>query len=445
MEKTLSSQSKKNKNLILQFLFLILVTLVLLVAQIWMHPGTNDDLSYRTVLGEKSLWDFLQDRYLTWSSRVVIEAVMIPLAAANPWVWRVLNIFVILLLVWNTGDLFAIKKEDSLKAQGIFFALTWIIPFGSLFSAGWITTTTNYLWALSFGMLALRPVKHFLLDEKCALWEDILCPICMIYAANMEQMGAILFGIYLVFGIYLLITKKKIPFYHVFLFGLAAASLVFILCAPGNGSRNRQEIERFFPEFADMSLGQKLLMGFLENSHYYISGGHDRVCIVFAVFSAVLLVCFGLREREKNAGKARFWKWCVAAVPFLSYLLFAHVFHFLLYTVHIPRARNLLGVMNENRQVPGQSYFSAPMIGIQVAAYLVVFGCVAVTICFLHGKSKETLLELLILAAGFASRLILGFSPTIYASGDRTALFCSMAILIVTLRNIDWILNKHLV
>ena len=39
------------------------------------------------------------------------------------------------------------------------------------------------------------------------------------------------------------------------------------------------------------------------------------------------------------------------------------------------------------------------------------------------------------------SRVIVGFSPTLYASGDRTAIYCSAAILIVTLRNLQYFLG----
>ena len=69
--------------------------------------------------------------------------------------------------------------------------------------------------------------------------------------------------------------------------------------------------------------------------------------------------------------------------------------------------------------------------------YLVVLLCVIISICWIHGRNFETLLELTIIAAGFMSRFMIGFSPTIYASGDRTALFASVALLIIVMRNIQ--------
>ena len=103
----------------------------------------------------------------------------------------------------------------------------------------------------------------------------------------------------------------------------------------------------------------------------------------------------------------------------------------------MPRGRRLLSVLAENRQIAGQGDFSVFMVGVQTVVYLAVLVCVALTIYRLHGAGKETVLELLILTAGFLSRVIMGFSPTIYASGDRTALFCSIAVLILILRNLS--------
>lgn len=408
--------------------------LVLLAVQGCIHPDFGDDLTYARVWMEKPLHVFLKDRYDWWSSRVVIEAVMMPLVAGNSLIWRALNIVMILLLVWITADLFGVR--DKLEAQAIFFTLMWIVPLGSLSSAGWITTTVNYLWCLVLGLVAMRPIKHWLTEEKCPKWEYIVCPLCVLYAANMEQMGAILLGVYLVFGLYLLVDKRKLSPFYVAQLVLIVASLYFILSAPGNRNRTNQEIERFFPEFAEMGVGAKLLMGFLENAHYYIAGGHDKVCYLFACLAGVLFLCFAAKERG-------ILRRLVAFCPLAAYWCCAHLFPFLLYEVNISRARNLFGVLSENRQVPGQSYFSGSMIAIQATAYLLVLVCVAVTIYFLHGKSSETLLQLLILGAGFTSRLIMGFSPTIYASGDRTAIFCSMAILIVVLRNLQlWLQRK---
>lgn len=115
------------------------------------------------------------------------------------------------------------------------------------------------------------------------------------------------------------------------------------------------------------------------------------------------------------------------------------------------RGGRVVGLFSMNRCLPGGGGvldylgwipYSMGEVLLQAGVYLAVLICVALTIYFLHGRSRETLLEFVILGAGLLSRLILGFSPTIYASCSRTTLFCSAAILIVCLRNLQFFWNR---
>lgn len=197
---------------------------------------------------------------------------------------------------------FICHQGGGVKSQITFFVLLWAIPIGSIHSPGWITTTTNYLWVLVLGLVALRPVKHWLMQEKLSVWEYAICP----------------------------------------------------------------------PAF-------------------YWGIGH------------------------------------------LGNAMLAHGM--------FPVGGHWIGVLGMNRQLPELGNYPASMVAVQAIAYLFLLGCIAASIYFIHGRSKETLLQFVILAAGFLSRIIMGFSPTIYASGDRTALFCSAAVLIVTLRNLQFYLD----
>lgn len=409
----------------------MLFPVILFAVQSGIHPGLEDDIIFAGYWERRPHPEFLRLRYQTWTSRVFIEAGLMPLAAAEPIIWQLLNILVILLLVWIAADLFGLENKP--QARLLFFVLMWMLPLRSLCSAGWITTTMNYLWCLTFGMVAMRPIKHWLAGERCPQWEYALCPFCMLYAANMEQMCAVLLGVYLVSGVYLWFRHRKLTVFYGLQLLIAVASLRLICAAPGNQKRMVYEAGRYFPEFVGMHVGEKLHMGFVENAHYYIAGGHEQVCYLFAALSGVLFLCLAMGEQKS----AKALKLSVALCPLAAYWLFAYGFRFLLYTLRVPRGRNLLSVLAENRQLAGQGNFSGVMVGIQTLVCLAVLACVALTVYFLHGAGGETMLELLVLTAGFFSRVIMGLSPTIYVSGDRTALFCSAAVLFVILRNLD--------
>lgn len=427
---------KKNIEAVKRQIPWVILFFLLLGLHFLAETGLDDDAFFGSALADSTLPAFLAGRYNEWSSRVLIEAAVVWCASAAPWVWRLLDTLMILTLVWNITDLLGIRKR--LQDALLFFVMLWTVPLISLSSAGWITTTMNYLWPLTLGIVAMRPASYWLGVKQPAkrygVWEGILYSGCLLYAANMEQMGAILLGFYLVFGAVLLLEKKKLPLLYVLQFILLALSMVFVLAAPGNGVRNAVEAERFLPEHGALSAGQKLLLGFLETMHYYLAAGQDKSCFVFALLAGVLFVRAVRRGRGRKAG----WIGSLLALcPLLFYWIIGQMSNWLLYGVNLTRGRNGIAVLSFNRELPGLGEYGASLVAFQTACYLVVIGCTIAVIGLLHGKSRETLLEWLILAAGFASRLLVGFSPTIYVSGDRTALFCSVAILIVAWRNLQ--------
>lgn len=443
----------RGRNIKLQKQMVVTGLLFLILVICWkdINLGFGDDLVYKKVWEEKLLVDFLQSRYNWWSSRVVIEAVMMLLIAAKPCVWWILNIGMVIVLVKITADLFG--GDNKLQAQLIFFAIMWIVPIDTINGTGWIATTLNYLWPLALGLVAMRPLKHWFKNENCARWEYIICPLCVLFASNAEQMAAILIGVYLLSGVFLVIYKKRIPLFFMVQLLLIIASLYFTMRSPGNRNRYYQEMARYFPEFGELGVGSKLLLGFLVNAQYYIGGGYDKSCYLFACLAGVLFLCFLTRELHKTdhsmaREKIPYDRWkrkikfMVAVCPLLAYCMCAHFFHFLIYKANVPRLRNLFAVFSENRELPIRSVYPAYIIILQMIFYLAVFVCVFLVIYFLHGRTHETIFELLILCIGYASRMIMGFSPTIYASGSRTAIFCSMAVLIVLMRNIQLWLEK---
>lgn len=172
--------------------------LILLYIQLHLQMGWGDDVWFAQ--NNESLVECVVYRYRTWSSRVLIEAGVLLMTAMPDWVWRMLNILIILLLVWIVSDLFGIERNGSkIQAKILFFALMWVVPTGCINEVGWIATTMNYLWPLTLGLVAARPVKHWIREEKCPMWEYIVCPLCLLCGANMEQVAALLWG-----GIYCL-------------------------------------------------------------------------------------------------------------------------------------------------------------------------------------------------------------------------------------------------
>lgn len=437
----------KNFNNILKkdllfYIFIAVFCSILLLIHFRIDIFWGDDMHFVQQLEEWKLFPLLKERYMKWSSRIIIEFFLIMLSAFAPDLWRVLNVVIILLLLWNVTDLFGGK--DKKISFILFSSIIWLIPISSIYNAGWISTTLNYLWPLSLGLIALRPLAHNISGQKCRKWEYICCPLCLVFAANMELMCAIILGAYLLYLILFLVQKKQITFIFYTQLFLSVLSIGFILISPGNEYRKLQEIERFMPEFADMSVSSKLLMGLIENGNYYFASGYIDICYVMGALTGIMLLIF-LSDIKNRKCKRFLWLQSVIILcPFIAYWSFTFLFFYLLYYMHIPKFRNVLAVLSENRFILEKSNFSMSLVLLQASIYFLVFLCLFFAVYVIHGWTQETFIQMVILGAGFCSHMVLSFSPTIYMSGARAALFCSMGILIVTFRNLVILWDKNI-
>lgn len=189
--------------------FGISVVLVFLM-NLRMNHLFNDDIVFSTCLEDYSLRDFLFGRYMWWSSRIFIEAVTVTLCRVPIFVWQFLNTVAIILLAVGVERVCGVRRS----AWGaVTFLLLFFVfePVEFWTSAGYIASSTVYLWTASCGVWALIPLRSFLNLEKRNCWIDFLLFPVVIYAANAEQMCGILCGIYVFVGggNYLIFVKKE--------------------------------------------------------------------------------------------------------------------------------------------------------------------------------------------------------------------------------------------
>lgn len=401
-----------------------IIVIAIFILQFFCRGQFGDDIVFADVLDEMSLAEFLNKRYYTWSSRVIIEAFLVFIVSWDPWIWQILNGLVIIILIDAVSKTFGLGEKHQNKI--LFSCLLLTIPISSLNSAGWITTTMNYLWPLSFGMIVIASLRQIIIGNLKISGFLVSLP-AIIYAANMEQMAALLLGAYIVCGIYMLSTQKQIHWMYFVQLIFIILSLCFILFCPGNARRTIMETEKYFPVFEELTVIQKLCMGFLVNARHYIAEAGRPL---FLVLNTTLVIGVIIKNKKNPL------RWVIACFPILSILLLEAI-KILSLAGLWNKGLRLLEVIWNNNSIAAASIFKEEFILIQMLYYLVVLLCVIISICWIHGRNFETLLELTIIAAGFMSRFMIGFSPTIYASGDRTALFASVALLIIVMRNIQ--------
>ena len=72
------------------YLPFVLVAVIGLVYHAGMKPMAGDDIFFRDATKDTTLWAYLTQRYLTWTSRVVSECVLVNVIQC-PLLWRIID------------------------------------------------------------------------------------------------------------------------------------------------------------------------------------------------------------------------------------------------------------------------------------------------------------------------------------------------------------------
>jgi hypothetical protein len=217
--------------------------------------------------------------------------------------------------------------------------------------------------------------------------------------------------------------------------GISISSLIFILTCPGNAVRNIEETAIQYPEYAGFGFVQKVGLGFSTIMTEYLIDKNYLLfilCIILAIF---------IFKKYKNL-----FIRLLSLVPGFVILIINYIGTFI-GRFGIGRIRGIFSEDGIRKYV-----FETPKIlfltGISIIFLLLI---IFLIIAVLKDKEKfsikaymEKYYILLILLIGLASRLIIGFSSTIFASGFRTNIFFDFSIIIsiILLMNNQYLLKE---
>jgi len=358
-------------------------------------------------------WAFLRGRYFNWSSRLMIEFFVVVFLKMPPIIWRILNPVILGLLGIAVSRLFLEKTNRS--ANWFIVFLLFIYPYREMLSAGWVTISINYLWPLTFGLLSLVTLKKILVNKKITLIEYILSGLLLLFAVNQEIIAVSLLFVFLAASAYLIVKKR--PHWFVFLgLALCIGGLIFTLTASGNMIRRNVET-RWFIDFNNISLVEKLEIGISSTLAQYIFNFN----FLFFVFSLLLLIAVFTRYKES------LYK-ILAIFPLVMSLIFGNAFHVIVdrlfpHLATIDTEMSKYGFITLGNFTNLQSFI--PFFLLFMTALIIL-----ILVYLEFENTWKTILALSVLFLGFTSRLILAFSPTIYASGIRTHFILLISIII---------------
>ena len=272
------------------YLPFVLVAVIGLVYHVGMKPMAGDDIFFRDATKDTTLWAYLTQRYLTWTSRVVSECVLVNVIQC-PVLWRIIDFLLFATLPLLLSGLFGGGKMMNWCAA----AAVLIFPFHDMGTAGWITTTVTHFWPFWGFFYVAWVIRKLALAEKIHPAAAVSAVPVAVVTGSHEQYAVIMTLLLVLSGVYLWKAHRR-PGNAVLFWTLAVidvVSLLVIALCPGNAGRNAVSIADL-PVYATFGFGQKLYLGLLSIERVFIANAD----IVF--FLVVLIWTWLVWEKTKD-------------------------------------------------------------------------------------------------------------------------------------------------
>ncbi len=379
---------------------------------------TNDDEYFVDVRSQwDSLFELLVDRYLTDSSRVLSEAILFTLVRMPFFVWQVLDTLIFFLGYHCLTVLLVNDKQD--RGNIIVFFAFASYPYMHMGSAGWICTSLNYMWPLATLLYALSGAFRRYRGEKIPAWKYPLYFVAMIFTANCEQPAVMLVMTFAMAFIFAFMDKKG-KWYELAAVLIGVAGVLFAMLAPGNDERTIMEAENWMPEFFDLNFLEKArLCSVFVFEHFVMIPD-----VIFFLFALLLALCGAGRGEDADGNKRNVFDRVMASLPLAVDVIFTGCYFIKDFIIgHKTR-------YDFTTPAIYMEDFRTAFVQISEVLGLILFIVASVyTIWKVIPELRKKLIMIWALGCGFAVRMALMLSPTMFASWHRTLVFMYFAFL----------------
>lgn len=398
----------KMKKFILPLYYAFISFLFTLESIIYINDA-GDQTSFAHMAQKYGFFEFAIYRYKTWSSRLLIESVT--MFMSNHYLLFDVTVLISVAIFFYCFNGIFLREEKYRKLQFV-SPVIFLLSFPSLFftSAGLIATVTNYL----FPMISFVIAWYCIIQEKH--WYTILSLPFLVFACMQEQFTVYAFILFVFALISSYLECKRINKNYFIATCVSLLGLVSGLLCPGSANRLTTETKIWYPGFETISFPVKIIKGYLETNRVLFVTSELNIVYLFLV----LIIVVSIIKKQYFA-------------TFVSGTV--------IYTVITQRLgmNSLLTAVqrtidNQNKsEIP--NYFSLKENLYPIVLYTLILCIVAVVVFMIFKEWKGGLTALVVLAAGYASRMTVSLSPTIYASGLRTytPLIFSFVIVILLL------------
>lgn len=388
----------------------------LITAFLYRVPLFGDDLVNTKIFsGGISLvkaFKLVHEQYFGWSSRTLVNFVMYFFESTPKIIFSTVTGVLVCLIVYIINHF--VNHRTIFPNFLIVGSAILTFPVIYLYTAGWIATVTTYFYPICFLLIGVWLAQLNLKSNKVNRFIKLIVFICWLYSFNNEQLAVTMLPLICVL-IFIQFREHKIGFY----LGVASVAillnLAWMLLSPGNKLRTASDMH-FLPTFKYLSFFNKLDMGIVSTIQHYFFGLNLPI-LIFA-----LSIC--LVTLSKTTSKRQI---LLGSTPFLI-LVFTNTSHLVaIRTCH----GNSLFLMNQTGFLTNIHFFWKAAVfqySISIIWLVISFICLNTLI-----SAKEKVFVFPLLLGGIMSRVMMGFTPTIYASVSRTCTFLTFIFILLAI------------
>lgn len=365
------------------------------VLHIFTRNGLLDDHIIFEKSKELSFVGFLQARYLTWSSRLLLEAVFIGISYLPFVVWQILDTAAFGVIYYGISKVLKLEGDSHIVAGMAIGSYVFL----QMASAGWKITSISYIWTFATAGVCFLLLQRSLEGRKQGGGRAALYVLCMLFTCNYEIMAGVMLLIYVALLVWY--RREKVPKGYLYVgIGLQLLSILFILTAPGNRVRTAMGENG---DYMQLGLLGKLRIGMVSTFEHFVSIPN----VLYGVL-CLLVAMLVWKSRKKVLTRL------TACLPLIIDVILTC--YYLVKDILLGGKRNY--VFDEPAMLPVSSG-EWQRQGLLAVLFLVSAAALLYSLWQILGRQGFPL-ALLILAAGFASRMAMSFTPSVYESGTRT-------------------------
>ncbi|HEM3660202.1 TPA: hypothetical protein U1C79_000082 [Streptococcus suis] len=383
---------------------LFLLALLLFVLQ-WSYPVIMDDKWW---LDKPFSLDFMVERYQIWSNRLFIESFALVFSHL-PKLFRLFNSLVFVGLL---DIILANSLGRKVKYLFLLLGLFALLPISMFLIPGLMLTNLNYLWPVTAGLASFLLYRSNEERKANKPYIYMVINILLLFATNHEQVAVVFLAIW---GYEWWRQKGLSPFGWI-LFILTGCNLVFALLSPGISVRAIEQANKYFPEFFKLTVLDKVLLG-LSHVGKTLLYNINHLFVVFLLLLVLNLFLTPLAKKQLFP--------FLLFVPFMALLSLGQLFM---------KVGNSLGILQDLFAYPkfyvGKVKTLPGWLTQEVSAlFVVAIICLLCLIAYALYLVFRRLDLVYFWFVAVASLAMVGFSGTIFTSGDRISFILALYLI----------------